>query len=240
MREKLVATLAHDIRNPVSAAYLSVGMMNFEDGEERFNKIKGMSKKSLKKSLDLIEGLLDAITVQAGQGISLDFSRRNMVDDIKREYTEAKEIYSNEIILDCEKEVIEGVFDGTAIRRVIENLITNAVKYGSRETPITIAVEDRAEEVVFSVHNYGNSISEPEQKEIFHFMTKTEKPSPTELKSWGIGLSFVKMAAEAHKGRVKIHSHPETGTTFTIILRKDSNKPGKVRAKLNYNMRVVE
>lgn len=83
MRETLVGTLAHDLRNPISAAYFSIDIMKHSDGEERFKKVKEMTLKSLRRSLDLMEGLLDAISVKAGEGITLNFSESNLVEDIK-------------------------------------------------------------------------------------------------------------------------------------------------------------
>ena len=233
MREKLVGTLAHDIRNPVSAAYLSVNMMSYDQGEEQFNKLKNISRRSLRRSLSLIEGLLDAITIQAGEGITLSFGKGNIVADIKKEYTEAVDIYSNEITLECAQQEIEGIFDGMAIRRVLENLLTNAAKYGAKGKPITIRIEDHGEEFSMSVHNYGESINKREQEKIFSFMTRRAGDSHR-TKSWGIGLSFVKMTAEAHKGRVVIKSDPEHGTSFTVFFNKKAHKEGKVRTKINY------
>lgn len=55
---------------------------------------------------------------------------------------------------------------------------------------------------------------------------------PGELKSWGMGLTIVKMAAEAHGGHVELISDDERGTTFCLMLAKYSNKPEKVRSKL--------
>lgn len=59
MREKLVGTLTHDIRNPISAAYLAVDMIKHEEGSERFLKISSMTLKSLRSYVELLEGLMD-------------------------------------------------------------------------------------------------------------------------------------------------------------------------------------
>ena len=235
MRKKLVRTLTHDIRNPVSAAYLAVSMLDYEEGETQLVKLKDIARRSLRRSLDLMEGLLDAISIKAGEGAILQFGKGDLLKDLKGEYVEAREVFSHELIFKCDEEKIEGVYDGTAVRRILENLLSNAAKYGVEDKPITISVEDQEEEVCISVHNYGNSVSEEDQEEIFKFMSRASG-NETDLKSWGIGLSFVKMAAEAHKGYVKIKSTPETGTTFTVILNKFANQPGKVRTRLNYKL----
>lgn len=234
MREKLVGTLSHDVRNPVSAAYTAVDMMDCEQEKDQLNKLKDLTKKSLRRSLDLMEGLLDAISVRAGEGITMNFAENNLVYDVKKVHEEANQIYYNDIKFHCEEDKITAIYDGTAIRRILENLITNAVKYGAPDQTIDLIVENQKEKVLLKVHNQGNPIS-PEKKEIvFQFLNRSEEEASGKLKSWGMGLAFVKMAAEAHGGHVELLSDQEKGTIFTVEIQKYSNQPGKVRARLNY------
>lgn len=233
MREKLTGTLAHDIRNPISAAYTSIDMMKYSDGEERFKKVKNISLKGLRRSLDLLEGLLDAITVKAGQGITMDFSETDLIEHVALVYEEASEIYSNNIRLVHEDDEIKGVMDGTAVKRALENLITNAVKYGVYDKPITIEIKNSSEIVTLKVHNYGEPISPEDQNNIFNFLNRKDTNSEG-LQSWGMGLTLVKIVAEAHGGHVEVKSDKESGTTFSIVLHKHANKPGKTRARLNF------
>lgn len=235
MRVKLTGTLAHDIRNPLSAAFLGIDVIKYKDGEERFIKIKDMVRKNLRRSLDLLEGLMDAITVNSGEGISLTFTESNVVEDVKLVCWEASESFHNPIRLDCEKENISGVFDATAIRRLLENLMTNAVKYGSRDSPITVSLKEQNDEVFLKVHNHGSFISPEQRENIFEFLNREHDNAKEGLKSWGIGLTFVKMAAEAHGGRVELQSDEQKQeTSFTVTLHKNANSPGKKRVKLNY------
>ncbi len=234
IRQKLLGVLAHDIRNPAAVAYSSIGMLEQEDSKERFEKIRGMSKKSIKRAIDLLENLLETVSVEAGEGLTLHFSERDLLEYIRSLYGEATEIYSNQIILKCGKDSINGVFDGAMIRRVLENIINNAVKYGERDTPVTIAVEDTPEKVAISVHNHGNPIPEQEQQEIFEFLNTANGKSLRNMKSWGMGLSLVKAVAKAHGGSLELESNQENGTTFTLILDKYENKPGKLKSALNF------
>lgn len=236
MRQKLIGILAHDMRNPIAAAHLAVDIMKYEDGKARFEKVRKMALSSLKRSIDLVEGLLDSITVEAGEGITLEFSEINIVNNIKSVQSEASEIYSNEIVLKCEEEKIIGILDGTMIRRVLENFISNAVKYGKRGKPVTIIVEDGNPFLSIKVHNFGNPIPDDRKDEIFRFMKTQGNTGPKELKSWGMGLTLVKAVAEAHGGELKLESNEENGTSFCIILDKTKNKPGKMRASLNYDL----
>ena len=237
MREKLVGTLAHDIRNPITAAYFALDVISPTDTAERIMKLKKMGLGSLRKSLNMLEGLLDAITVKAGEGITLNFSEIDILKELRWVYKEASEIYSNEIIFETESQEVKGIFDGTAIRRVVENLVTNAVKYGSRNSPVKMTVESDADEVTIKIHNEGNPILEEEQKEIFEFLRRGSVESDSTLESWGMGLTLVKSVAAAHGGNVNLESTKENGTTFSITVRKNANKPGKIRTELNYSVK---
>lgn len=234
IRQKFMGVLAHDIRNPASIAYSSMGMLQQEDSPERFEKIKAMSKNSIKRTLDLLEDLLKSVTVEAGAGMTMHFSERDLMENIKSLYSEASEIYSNEVILECGEEHIIGVFDSAMIRRVLENIVNNAVKYGERDTPVTITVNDSVEKVSISVHNQGNPIPAQKQREIFKFLNTSNGNDPRDLKSWGMGLSLVNAVAKAHGGSLKLESNEDNGTTFTIVLKKNENKPGKRKTSLNF------
>lgn len=234
MQEKLVGTLAHDIRNPLTTVQLALQLMAEEKDKEELIKLKDMALRAIAKSLRLTEGLLDTVTVKAGEGIMLSFSEDEIVHHAQWVHREATELYTQDVRLICNRDEINGIFDGTAIRRVLENLITNAVKYGAADEPITIKVEDQDDYVKLTVHNYGNPIPEERQNNIFKFLNRDKESSPTKLQSWGIGLTLVKIVAEAHNGTVELQSSKEHGTSFSVILHKSANKPGKVRTRLNY------
>lgn len=235
MREKLIGTLAHDIRNPISAAYFALDVIKPEDDMERIENLKKMGLRSLKKSLDLVEGLLDAISVKAGEGLTLNFVETDMVKEVRWVYKEATEIYTNGFNFYCSEESITGVFDPTAIRRVVENLVTNAVKHGSRNTPINISIETEGEFVIIKVKNWGKPINKEDQQEIFKFLKKGINNHEFNIDGWGMGLTLIKSVAEAHGGNVILESNLDHGTAFYVRLNRYAQKPGKVRTELKYS-----
>lgn len=236
MQARLMGTLAHDIRNPLSTAKLAVEMLGMDIDQERREKLRNMSLSGINKALKLIEELLGTISVKAGEGMSFNFDRIDILKEVQGLYREAKEIYSVPLELECAADKIEGVFDPTTIRRSLENLITNAIKYGSRQQPITIRLADTGKDIELSVHNYGNPIPEEKQQNIFNFLKHGTTKTDGHPQSWGIGLTLVKMVAEAHGGSVKLDSNKMDGTTFTIILDKQANEPGKVKARVRENV----
>lgn len=234
IRQKLLGIMVHDLRNPISAAYLAIGVLRQEDEPERFNKVKEMTKNSIGRSLELMENLLESVSVNPGEGLIMDFAETDLLKYIESVHLEASEIYSNEIVLKCDVEEIVGVFDCAMVQRVLENIVNNAVKYGSRKTRITMTVTDSPEYVTIDVHNQGNPIDEQKQKEIFKFLSTSNGDSPGKLKSWGMGLTIVKAVARGHGGSLKLKSNGVDGTTFSLILGKYKNEPGKIKTALNF------
>ncbi|HEA28519.1 MAG TPA: HAMP domain-containing histidine kinase [Leeuwenhoekiella sp.] len=231
MQEKLIGTLAHDIRNPLAAAQLSLQMMDTARHDGNFTRMMSAATRSVKKALSLIEGLMDAITVSAGEGITLTFKEVDIAESVTWAHNEAAEIYTQTLDIKKPEGKIMGVFDETAIRRLLENLITNAIKYGDGKSPVKINLEDNGKETItLSVFNSGNPIPVEKQEDIFDFLLRSNEKS-AHYKSWGMGLALVKMVAEAHGGMVHLKSD-DNGTVFTVILHKNSNPPGKKKTRL--------
>jgi signal transduction histidine kinase len=116
----------------------------------------------------------------------------------------------------------KGWWDREAIKRAIENMVGNAVKYGAPHTPIRLKVESQNERVFLSVHNQGDPIP-PEQIEgIFQVFGRAVAAKEGNKEGWGIGLSYVRNVAESHGGSVAVDSAAGRGTTFMIDIPKDA------------------
>lgn len=236
MQNKLIGTLAHDIRNPLAAARLGIEMFGLKPGDDHRNKVKKMTMNSIDKALNMVEGLLDSITVKAGEGMMLVFSEINLYPHIQTIISEARNAYPENFVLECNDEELNGIFDPTAVRRALENLITNAVKYGDSGKPITVKVEKESDETInLSVHNFGQDIPKEKQDELFSFLKIGKTSKDRKLQSWGMGLTLVKMVAEAHDGKVLLKSSEDYGTQFTMNISGTANEPGKHRTRLKIN-----
>jgi two-component system, OmpR family, sensor histidine kinase KdpD len=99
----------------------------------------------------------------------------------------------------------------------ITELLVNAAKYSSADSPISVSVQREGERALIAVHNDGPEIAYTERALIFDRFYR----SPTakhRASGSGIGLSVAKRTAEAHQGRLWVNSSPETGTTFFLSL----------------------
>lgn len=140
---------------------------------------------------------------------------------------------------DCEPQIREGDFqverqvpndlpevmaDGAAVSRALQNLIQNAMKYGSppRWIGLTAAARRTSDknrlEVQISVQDRGAGISARDLPHIFEPFYRGREAVDGQLPGSGLGLSLVKNVVEAHRGRVSVESAPGRGSTFTICL----------------------
>jgi signal transduction histidine kinase len=129
-------------------------------------------------------------------------------------------VHGDRFIVTLENKDLQGSWDCNAIRRILENLIGNALKYGSTDQPIDIRAGGRGDEVYFSVHNYGNKIEQADLDKLFIPYRRIQTTLTSEQKGWGLGLTLVKGFAEKFGGHVEVSSTIEKGTLFTVILKK--------------------
>lgn len=107
--------------------------------------------------------------------------------------------------------------DRPLLAMTITELIVNALKYASVDSPITISVVEQGSKVVVSVHNEGSVIDPSEQRHIFERFYRSPATKHGAPGS-GIGLSVAKRTAEAHHGSLWVNSDEVTGTTFFLSL----------------------
>lgn len=214
-REDFVMSLSHDLRNPLAAAKMSAQLIlrNSIDREKTIS-LANKIVNHINRTDQMISNLLDANKLRAGEMLSINKVNCNLMKVIEEVVEEASTIYGNKMIVKGPKS-LEGFWDCEALRRVIENLVNNAIKYGEIEKPITVSLEKKDSEALIRVHNFGKQINPSEQVSLFRkfHQLNGEKRKKS---GWGLGLTIVKGLVEAHNGKVLINSSLHGGTTFSV------------------------
>jgi len=179
---------------------------------------------SMDRADRMIRDLLDANRIKAGEGLPLSIQSCRLDLIVSYVVSDLEELFGKRFDVVNPKGEVNGYWDSMAIHRSIENLATNAVKYGSPESRVTISLDAGPTWVEVSVHNLGNPLSEDEQERLFNPYQRTRAALSSGHSGWGIGLNLVKGLAEAHRGSVHVTSGHEAGTTFSIHLPRDSRK----------------
>lgn len=218
-RENFVLALTHDLRNPLTAIKLNLGLIKKDIVQsERSGRIMNRLENGLKKVENMISDLLDANKLNAGQGIPLLKEETELGHMIGDTIYNLNIIHSNRFMFLNETATLKCVCDSQAVRRVIENLADNAIKYGDQEEKIHIRLKKENNFAVISVNNKGEPIPASNLQDLFKQYRRAPDAVSSGQKGWGIGLSLVKGIIEAHHGQVKAESNSDYGTTFSIYL----------------------
>ena len=216
LRENFVSALTHDLRTPLTAAKLNAHLLarNIKDPD----KSQILSKKimdSMERADSMIQDLLDVNKISAGGKLPLTLSVCDVSNLTKKCVDDLNHLYGDRFILKSDHE-LKGCIDENAFRRVLENLASNAIKYGDGKRNISIQLLKIENGFELKVHNFGKPIPEPLQKKIFNPFERVHEEKKGSPKGWGIGLSLVEGIAHAHGGKASVSSNETEGTTFTV------------------------
>ncbi|MFW5831620.1 MAG: ATP-binding protein, partial [Prolixibacteraceae bacterium] len=211
-REEFINSISHDLNNPLANIKTCVSLI--EDGLEieKAGSVLSMIKKSTAQAESLINDFLSTDKINYEEELPVEKVIVDVLDDLSKEtniyrFTEERDFHlqsdSDEILFNC---------DITLVRRAYHNLLNNALKYGEKNSRITITCNKKDDGLEISVHNYGKSLSSAAMKNIFDRYYQIEESS----KGWGIGLAFVKKVAQAHGGTITVDSNEKEGTTFRL------------------------
>lgn len=227
IREQFVAGLTHDLRNPIGAmklaADLIIDVSKDAETEEKQNEIRQLAQRILKQSRRadrLIQNMLDASVIQVGERLTLVITACNIADIVREAIGERPEKEMARLKVNAIE--YSGFWDAEAFQRSIENLISNAIKYGDSQKPITVTVKESHQRVMVSVHNYGNPIPAEHLESLFQVFRRADAAKSGVVKGWGIGLALARSTAERMGGSLAVDSGIETGTTFTIDVPADA------------------
>ncbi len=217
IRDQFVATLSHDLRTPLTAAKMSAQLISRKLVDPAFQKISFRISDLMDRSDRMIRDLLDANMIKVGQTLPMKMSEADLVEVTKDTIEELSGIHGDRFRL-IEAGAIVGLWDIDAVRRILENLLGNAVKYGSMNTEIVVSLRAEEKMAILTVFNQGPAISQADQESLFEVFQRTDSARSGTAKGWGLGLTLVKGLTEALQGQVRVESEEGRGTTFTIEL----------------------
>lgn len=217
-RAKMMSGLSHDLRNPLTSARLKAQVAARVSSDQRFIDVYLQIVKDMDRADKMICDLLDAGKFEAGISPLLHAEVFDLGAKIEEVVSELRLIYGNRYVVSNLKG-ISGYWDKDFIRRILENLLANALKYGEPDRPIEIRFEEKGEWVSISIINRGIPIPPEVQATLFQ---RYERAGQYQSVGWGLGLSVAKELCEAHGGNISVRSTEEEGTVFTVALPRDA------------------
>ncbi|MCH8209310.1 MAG: PAS domain S-box protein, partial [Nitrospinae bacterium] len=227
LKNKFLGIASHDLRNPLYIIQsLSEALLeNSQSGVLHKNHIKLLRKinSSSNHMAVLLNNLLDISKIESGK-IELD-KKAHDFNVILENQVELNQLIADKkgirLIIKLGNIPLLSV-DKNAMTQVIDNFISNAIKFSPPDARIDIGTDNTGNGIRFWVRDQGPGISSEDQKLLFgEFQTLSAKPTGGE-KSTGLGLAIVKKIINLHGGKVGVCSEPGKGCTFYFTIPPDS------------------
>jgi signal transduction histidine kinase len=207
---QLAATVAHEIRNPITGAKCLLQQVEDElSGSAQGKEYVQLALEDLERVEQSVSQLLTFARKE-----EFHFSEVDVVELVKLSAQRfAPEARRPEILVRVQEHPpLQATVDEEKIRRVLVNLLTNAADAVNGDGLVEVEVRASGPTVEIQVSDNGRGLSLEEQERIFEpFFTTKEKGT-------GLGLAIAKKIVEGHGGRITVASTPRQGTTFTVTL----------------------
>ena len=224
-REKLMLTITHDIKAPAGSiiGYIDLLIRLVNDRRQQFY-LSNM-KSSAQHLLALVTSLLDYHRLEAGKMDlhPVAFNPHELLTDIYNSFLPLAE--KKQLQLDFKEKLQETLTlegDPFRIRQIVENLLSNALKF-TAAGGITLQAEYHGNQFMFCVSDTGCGMTASEQERIFKEFTRLSSAQGQE--GFGLGLSITRKLVELLLGRIDIESAPGKGSTFKVSMPLPSISP---------------
>lgn len=226
LRKDLIANVSHDIKTPLTMIKAYAEMIkdiSGDDPEKRNEHLDVIINET--EYLDkLVIDMLEYSKMQAGY-IELSKSNVELAKIVKKVLKTLKSIIDEKNIRVTHKlDNVVVYCDEVKINQVINNFITNAVKYTDNNGKIEITLKDLDEDVRLDVKDNGKGIKEEEIPYIWDRYYKIDKNFSRNTKSFGLGLAIAKAILEAHHAKYGVTSKVGEGSNFYFIIKKAENE----------------
>jgi signal transduction histidine kinase len=220
LRERFIITVTHDLRNPLQVINSAAELLLHSQDPARIGALAKRIVDNSQRMDRMIQDLLDAAVFQSGERLRLHLDRCDILGVVREVCDQLVEVYGPRF--EIVGAPVEGWWDRDAMRRVVENLVGNALKYGKPDAPIRIVIDSLHERMLLTVHNEGEPIPAEQLETVFQVFRRAEAAKDGEKRGWGIGLPYVRSVAESHGGSVQLDSGAGRGTTLAIDIPADA------------------
>ena len=221
-KDEFLATLAHELRNPLAPIRNSLEILKMPRVEaSTARQTREMMERQVHHLVRLVDDLLDVSRVMRGK-IELRKEPVELANVVVRAVETAQpliEVQGHRLEISLPPESLLLDADPVRLAQVVGNLLTNAAKYTEANGRIVLSAERQGQEAVLRVRDNGIGIAPDMLPHIFELFVQADHASSRSQGGLGIGLTLVKNLVEMHGGRVEAHSGGlGKGTEFTVRL----------------------
>jgi PAS domain S-box-containing protein len=218
LRAEWNSVVAHDLRQPLGSILLCAQMLARATNDTNLLKYVERIRAAATRLNRMVGDLMDLSRLEASR---LELARQSVdVTALVHAVAERARLEAADRSFDVRapRDVPEVYADADRITQVLENLLTNAVKYGTPGAPVVMNVAREGCEVAVAVTNEGRTLTPEEMGSIFQRFHRTSAAKLQRVQGVGLGLYITRSLVEAHGGSITVESSPAGATTFRFTL----------------------
>jgi two-component system, OmpR family, phosphate regulon sensor histidine kinase PhoR len=229
VKTDFINNMTHELKTPISTIALSSETLlkeDFSNDSDRLKRYAGIIYKENKRLENQVERVLNVAKMDK-EKLKLNVSYFD-VHEVVQEASDVFELNQSEsggkinLRLNANRSVIQA--DEVHIGNVIHNLLDNAIKYCERVPEITISTRNTSTYIVIDIEDNGIGIKRENLKMIFDKFYRVPTGNRHDVKGFGLGLYYVKLIIDSHKGKISVRSTYGQGTIFSIQLPLESKE----------------
>jgi signal transduction histidine kinase len=217
-REQLFEFIVHDLKNPLSTIQVGLEVLDGRDDNNPASRVQ------LRRLLDtahsmgrMIQNILD---IGRAEQIGLELRKvliplGTWIPHLLKEVESLVQSRGQELVWECPPD-LEVEADQEFLRRLLLNLLDNALKYSPTGSQTRLEARSTRTGVRLEVYDQGKGIPEHMRDRIFGKFVRLEKEGANTLSGSGLGLAFCQLVAEAHEGRIWVEENPTGGSVFVV------------------------
>lgn len=230
MEREFIAMVSHELRTPLTSIYGSLSLIEskvVKQDSEKFNTLINVSYQNSIRLKNIVDDILEITRLESGL-FKIKKSRVNINKIVKdtsarlEEYFKKCHVHSK---LQLNESLPEIECDPERIEQVLSNLFSNAAKFSSKESVITVSTHVEEGFIKVSIEDQGVGIPQDKHKNLFDKFSKLDMQKEGKLPGTGLGLHISKEIIELHDGTIGLASKEGKGSTFFFTLPISSLDP---------------
>ncbi len=218
--KKMLSNISHDIKTPLTVilGYLEIIRLNGGEQRELIDKVEARAK----AVSDLVEQFFTLAKLEAGD-MEIALSKLELCELCREVVLDFYEILSGkdyEVEVEIPEKTVYVQGNGDAIRRILNNLISNSLRYGSEGRYLGIFLHEDEKQVYIDVTDRGRGIEKDFAEHIFDRLFTMEDSRNRDIQGNGLGLTIARSLARQMGGDVTLLSKPWQKTSFTVALKR--------------------
>jgi len=225
-KNEFLGIAAHDLKNPLTAisSFAEILKTDKELDQEQFDDFLNEIIKASGRMFSIVKNLLDVNAIEQGKlNVKMDsVSVRLVLDEMLSQFSEALQKKKMEVIEQIQIENPQIIADFNITLQVIQNILSNAIKFSQQQKKIYISVRESYDIncIDISIKDEGPGFSENDKKKLFQKFAKLSARPTGGEHSTGLGLSIVKKLVEMMSGKIRVESEQGKGAEFILTFPK--------------------